>query len=144
MRAAGLTLVEVLIVVAVMGLLAGVALASAPRWMGRGLLDQAAAELAWRSRLLRASAGSGVQVRLHARGWDAPAPAARTPLPVALTLPEGVIARWRRGDGSAAPTWSVDAAGRSEDLRVELDGGASGMRAWTLSGLTGQWQEAPR
>lgn len=140
-RNPGYTLIELLAVVVVLGLAAGIGIPPLVRMAGGTPLDRACATLRGgdaRARLLARETALDLTFDLEPTGLRCRT--ARHPLEV--SLPEGAIVTWLAVDGRPLRSLAINPRGRSQDLIIQVTV-ARDARRFRLLGLSGEWNEGP-
>lgn len=133
----GYTLIELLAVVVVLGLAAGIGIPPLVRLVGGSPLDRAShAVRAGDLQARQLARGTGLNLDLLDDGV-----ASRTTTPEHRVVMEpGSSVAWSTPDGKPLRTLTIDSRGRSIDLLVEVRVGRD-RRRYLVSGISGEWSE---
>lgn len=136
MRLRGYTLVELLAVVILLGLMAGLGVPALVRMAQGDPLDRAIASLRSSISDLRRSAfGSGCQVDVTMSGWISDG----RQLP-ALRVDPAIHLTWLQTDGQILQQLIFDRKGRSTDWQIEIRH-EDRRKFYRISGISGEWLE---
>jgi prepilin-type N-terminal cleavage/methylation domain-containing protein len=136
----GYTLIELLAVVVVLGLVAGVGVPPLVRMVGGSPLDRACQAVRDADRHARRLAhGRGIEFDLLSDGFDSRTASVEH----SLRLAPGSSVSWLTADGKPLRRLAMNSRGRSVDMRVGVIV-ARDRREFQVSGISGEWFEIRR
>lgn len=137
MQHRGYTLIELLAVVAVLGLAAGVGIPPLVRLVGGSPLDRACHAVHMGDlRARHLASGSGLELDLAEDGLSSRSATTEH----RVMVDAGTTLSWQTSEGNPLRRLMIDPRGRSIDVQVQVTVGAD-RRRFLVAGISGEWSE---